>query len=49
MKYYVLIGGQKKFCATKRKANEIMIEEFLNGTNGIDFKIYDTKTNVVCG
>lgn len=48
MEYYVLIGGQKRFCS-KREANEIMIDEFLNGTNGIDFKIYDTKTNVVCG
>lgn len=49
MKYYVLIGGQKRFCSTKREANEIIIDEFLNGTHGIDFRVYDSKNSVVCG
>lgn len=48
MKYYVLIGGQKIFCSTKREANRIIIDEFLNGTHGIDFMVYET-TGVVCG
>lgn len=48
MKYYVIIGGQKRFCSTKREANEIIIDEFLNGTHGIDFRVYET-TGVVCG
>jgi hypothetical protein len=48
MKYYVLIGGQKRFCSTKREANRIIIDEFLNGTHGIDFMVYE-KTGVVCG
>lgn len=48
MKYYVLIGGQKRFCSTKREANRIIIDEFLNGTHEIDFRVYET-TGVVCG
>lgn len=47
MKYYVLIGGQKRFCTTKREAKRIMIDELLNGTHGIDFMVYET-TGVFC-
>lgn len=49
MKYYVIINGGKIYCQTKRDANKIMIDAFLSGKNEINFKIYDTKTGMVCG
>jgi hypothetical protein len=49
MKYYVLICGKKIFCSTKREAKKIMIDEFLNGTQNLDWNIYDSKKCVVCG
>lgn len=48
-KYYVIINGDKIFCQTKREADKIMIDAFLSGKNEINFKIYDTKTGMVCG
>ena len=49
MKYYVFINGDKIFCQTKKEANKIMNASFLRGKNEINFKIYDTKTGMVCG
>lgn len=46
-KYFVLIDGEKKYVANKAEADELLIEAFLPGVQGIDWNIYGSKPSSI--